>query len=135
VSSLKTDLPHLYSGSIACGFPSPAEDYLDHPLDLNELLIKKPAATFFIRAKGESMVPAGIFEGDILIIDRSLQAKNGHIILAVINGEFTLKRFIKNKDSSKVILQADNPKFTSIVITEEMDFQIWGVAIHCIHKL
>ena len=128
-------MPHLYSCPVSCGFPSPADDYLEHPLDLNELLIKKPAATFFVRAKGDSMIQAGIFEGDILIIDRSLQARSGQIILAIINGEFTLKRLLIKTETGTPLLQAANPKYAPIEITESMDFQVWGVAVHCIHKL
>ena len=132
--------PSLYTNSVSCGFPSPAEDYLDCPLDLNELLVKKPAATFFVRAKGDSMIQAGIFEGDILIIDRSLQPRSGQVVLAVVNGEFTLKRMIIAKASapnsvSKIILQPENSKYQPIEINEEMEFQVWGVAVHCIHKL
>jgi DNA polymerase V len=133
-SALQTkEVSYLYSGSVSCGFPSPADEYLDGPLDLNDLLVKKPAATFFVRAKGDSMIDEGIFEGDILIIDRSIQPRSGQVVLAVINGEFTLKRLIKN--GSQIILQPENPKYTPIQITAEMDFQVWGVAIHCIHKL
>jgi DNA polymerase V len=129
----KQEVSYLYSSSVSCGFPSPADEYLDGPLDLNDLLVKKPAATFFVRAKGDSMIDEGIFEGDILIIDRSVQPRSGQVVLAVINGEFTLKRLIKN--GAQIILQPENPKYNPIQVTAEMDFQVWGVAVHCIHKL
>lgn len=102
---------------MATGFPSPAEDYLDQALDLNEHLIKHPAATFFIRAKSNSLQWAGIHAGDIILIDRSLQPQKKDIVLVVINGEFSLKQL------------------GSVKITEEMDFTVWGVAIHSVHKL
>ncbi|MCX7977650.1 MAG: translesion error-prone DNA polymerase V autoproteolytic subunit [Bdellovibrionaceae bacterium] len=123
----------LFSSPASCGFPSPADEYIDTALDLNEHLIAHPAATFFVRAKGDSMIGAGIFEGDILIIDRSLTAQSGNIVLAVIDGEFTLKRFTRSQ--SEIWLHAENEKYPPVKITEDMDFTIWGVAIHCIHKL
>ena len=131
-SSKDVKLP-LYASSVSCGFPSPADDYIDSVLDLNEHLISKPAATFFVKAKGESMIGAGIHNGDLLIIDRSINARSGHIILAVLNGDFTLKRLVKS--NREIWLHPENPKEKPIKISEEMEFQIWGVAIHCIHKL
>lgn len=123
----------LYATSVSCGFPSPAEDYVDRALDLNELLIAKPSATFFVKAKGESMIGAGIFEGDLLIIDRSVTPKSGQIVLAVVSGEFTLKRLVKEKN--EIWLYPENSKNQPLKITPEMEFEIWGVALHCIHKL
>lgn len=125
-------LPLLYTSTVACGFPSPAEDYIETPLDLNERLITKPAATFFVKAKGDSMIGAGIFDGDLLIVDRSKTAINESIILAVLNGEFTLKRFTKYKGC--IYLKPENQKFQPLQITEEMDFQVWGVITYSIHK-
>lgn len=125
-------LPLLYSSYVNCGFPSPAEDYVETPLDLNELLITKPAATFFVKAKGESMTGAGIFDGDLLIVDRSINPINGQVILAVVNGEFTLKSFLRFRGESW--LKPENPKFMAIKITEEMDFQAWGVVTYSIHR-
>ncbi len=123
----------VFSSAVSAGFPSPADDYLERHLDLNEHLIEKPAATFFVRANGDSMINAGIFEGDLLIIDRSCEVKNGSIVLAVINGEFTIKRLIKHKD--KIFLKAENIKYKTIEIKEEQDFFVWGVALHVIHNL
>lgn len=123
----------LIGNTISCGFPSPADEYLERNLDLNEHLISKPAATFFIRAKGDSMIGAGIHENDLLIIDRAITAQNNHVVVAVLNGEFTLKRL--RKLDGKIFLFPENPKYSPIEIKEGMEFEIWGVAIHCIHKL
>lgn len=114
-------------------FPSPAEDYAETSLDLNELLIQKPAATFFVRAKGDSMEGAGIFDGDLLIIDRSLTARHDRVVLAVMDGEFTLKRLYQKE--GKIRLISENSKYPPIDVTEEMEFKVWGVATACIHRL
>jgi DNA polymerase V len=124
--------PSLYASGVSCGFPSPAEDYVETPLDLNELLIKKPAATFFVRAKGDSMEGAGIFDGDLLIIDRSIQPMSGHIVLAVLGGDFALKRF--HQARGQVWLRPENSKYQPIEVTTESDFTIWGVLTHSIHN-
>ncbi|MBF0478934.1 MAG: translesion error-prone DNA polymerase V autoproteolytic subunit [Candidatus Omnitrophica bacterium] len=123
----------LYVSPVKAGFPSPAEDFIDKKLDLNEHLIKHPAATFFVKVSGDSMLNAGILSGDILIVDRSLEPTNGKIIVAILNGEFTVKYF--KKLSGKVVLSAANPKYPDIQITADMDFQIWGVVTNAIHKL
>lgn len=123
----------LFATSVECGFPSPADDYIDSILDLNEHLIQRPAATFFVKAKGDSMIGAGIYEGDLLIIDRSLTARSGQIVLAIVSGEFTIKRFVRTLE--QVWLYPENSKYKPIQITEEMEFQVFGVCIHNIHKL
>lgn len=128
---VKPLIVNLYQSSVSCGFPSPADDYLESSLDLNDYLISKPAATFFVRAKGDSMIGAGIFDQDLLVIDRSKTASSGHIILAVINGEFTLKRLIKNQQGTW--LAPENPQYKSLQLTEDMDLQIWGVVTYSIH--
>ncbi len=125
--------PPLAEAPISCGFPSPAEEYMQAQLDLNEHLVHKPAATFFVYAKGDSMTGAGIYEGDLLIIDRSITARHNHVVVAVLNGEFTLKRLLQK--NGKIILQPENPKYKPIEVTEAMSFEVWGVAIHNIHKL
>lgn len=102
-------------------------------IDLNEELISNPVATFFVRVKGHSMKNASINDEDVLIVDRSLPVKNGDIVVAVIDGELTVKRFNKLKD--RIILQAENPDFPPIVIANERDFSIWGVATTVIHSL
>ena len=122
----------LYSYHIPAGFPSPAEDFLEKRLDLNEFLIKNQASTFLARVKGNSMVKAGIFDGDILVIDRSVEPSHGRIVLGVLNGEFTVKRI--EKKGNKVILKPENDKYSPIELTHEMNFQIWGVVTYAIHK-
>ena len=122
----------LYSNPVSAGFPSPAEDHLDSSLDLNEYLIKHPSATFYIYAKGHSMNDVGIYDGDVMIVDRALEAKSKDIIIAVINGEFTVKRiYIKN---NSIYLIPENKTFKSILVEDDMDFQIWGVVTHTIHS-
>jgi len=123
----------LFLPKIAAGFPSPAEDYIDKPLDLNEYLIKHPSATFFVRVEGDSMINAGIHHGDILIVDRALEPAHKKIIVAVINGELTVKRMHKIKDTLYLI--PENDTFKTITVTEEMDFQVWGVVAHVIHTI
>ena len=123
----------LYSTRVAAGFPSPAEDHIDLELDLNEHLVKRPAATFFVRVSGVSMIGAGIHENDILIVDRSIKPTNGKVVIAVINGELTVKRIKISKN--KILLMPENEKYSPIVINEEMDFSIWGVVTNVIHPL
>lgn len=122
----------LFAANIQAGFPSPAEDYLDGPLDLNTHLIPHPAATFFVRVAGDSMRGAGIFSGDLLIVDRSLSAKDGSIIVAILAGEFTVKRLkICNGNFSLI---PENPAYPIVKLTAETDFQVWGVVTYVIHK-
>ena len=123
----------LYLSRIKAGFPSPAEDYLDKKLDLNEHLVKHPASTFFVKVKGDSMVGAGINSGDILIVDRSLEPKDKRIVVAVVNGDFTVKRICK--DSERLYLVAENPKYDPIEIKDGMDFEVWGVVTNVIHQV
>lgn len=130
-TAIRQPLP-LYLSRIKAGFPSPAEDYLDRKLDLNEYLIKHPASTFFVKVKGDSMAGAGISSGDILIVDRSLEPKDKRIVVAVVNGEFTVKRVCK--DSERLFLVAENPKYPLIEIKDSMDFEVWGVVVHVIHS-
>ncbi|MBN1338412.1 MAG: translesion error-prone DNA polymerase V autoproteolytic subunit [Bacteroidales bacterium] len=123
----------LYLSSIPAGFPSPAEDFLEKRLDLNDYLIKNHPATFLIRVSGESMINAGIFDGDLLVVDRSAEAANGKIILGVLNGEFTIKRL--QKKGGQITLKPENPAFNPVLITSDMDFRVWGVVTFAIHKL
>ena len=117
--------------SVYAGFPSPAEDHLDLDLDLNEHLIKHPAATFYVYAKGDSMINSGIHDGDLLIVDRSLNPNSKDIVVAVLDGEFTVKRIYKK--NNQIFLVPSNNKYESILINENMDFEIWGVVTHAIH--
>lgn len=120
----------LMGDSISAGFPSPADDYIEQALDLNKFLISRPSATFMAWVRGDSMVGAGIYNKDLLIIDRSIEVRNHSIVLAHLNGDFTLKRFVKTGD--QVFLCPENLKYKPIQISEEMDFKIWGVLKHSI---
>lgn len=124
----------LYSAKVAAGFPSPADDYIEAKLDLNEHLVKHPAATFFVRVEGESMIGAGIYPDDILIVDRSLKPSNGKIVIAVLNGELTVKR-LKLGQGGALSLLPENDKFPVIHVTEEMNFNLWGVVTNVIHSV
>ena len=122
----------MYSNTIPAGFPSPAEDFLEKRLDLNDYLIKNKSSTFLVKVHGDSMKDAGIIDGVILIIDRSIEPTNGKIILGVINGEFTVKRIKCSKDKTWLIPENDN--FKPIEISDEIDFKVWGVVTFAIHK-
>lgn len=124
----------LYSSSVSAGFPSPAEDYIEEHLDLNDYLIKHPAATFMVRAVGDSMINAGIHENDILIVDRSLTPVHGRIVIAAIDGQLTVKRLCKNK-SGKYQLVAENPKYKPIELNDNSETHIWGVVTSVIHSV
>lgn len=128
---LSYQLP-LYMSTVRAGFPSPADDYVECQLDLNEHLIHHPAATFFVKASGDSMVNAGIQSGDMLVVDRSLEAVHGKIVIAAINGELTVKRL--SKQQGVVQLLAENPDYPAIDITDEQEVVIWGVVTHVIHE-
>jgi len=123
----------FFGCAVSCGFPSPADDYIEKKLDLNEHLIDKPAATFFVRVAGDSMLGAGIHPDDLLIVDRSKEPKNKSIVLAIVNGEFTVKRYISR--NNKVILKAENPAHKDIAIVEGMQFEVVGVCTNVIHSL
>jgi DNA polymerase V len=122
----------FFPTGVRAGFPSVADDESGEGLNLNSYLIPHPAATFFIRVVGDSMQGAGIFSGDLLIVDRSLEAVDGKIIVAVLNSEFTVKRLLKRE--GRLILQAENPAYPSIPIHKESEFQVWGVVTYVIHK-
>lgn len=122
----------IYLASVPAGFPSPAEHDLDKTLDLNELLIAHPAATFFVRVTGASMQNAGIFSGDILVVDRSLEAIDNKIVVAIVGGEFTVKR-LKIREG-QISLVPENPIYPILEMKEGSDFQVWGVVTYVIHK-
>jgi DNA polymerase V len=122
----------LYSSKVQAGFPSPADDYIERYLDLNTEFIKHPAATFLLKATGESMIEAGIFPEDILIVDRSLEAVDGAIVIAALHGELTVKRLSKTRN--RVQLLPANPQFSAIDITEAHEMVIWGVVTLVLHK-
>lgn len=115
----------LVTGSVACGFPSPAEDHLDRALDLNELHGIGRPDVFLVRVAGESMTGRGLFPGDVAIVSKGAPAKNGCIVVACLNGDFTMKTY--QKRGNRVKLKAENPAFPDIDVPEEAEFQVWGV--------
>ncbi|HDQ44808.1 MAG TPA: translesion error-prone DNA polymerase V autoproteolytic subunit [bacterium] len=130
----QTDMPlPLADARLSAGFPSPAENYFEETLDLNKFLIKHPAATFFVKVEGDSMIDAGIFPGDLLIVDRAVEPYPDAIVVAVLDGEFTVKR-IRKKDG-RLFLMPENRDYAPIEINEETAFLVWGVATYTIHPL
>jgi DNA polymerase V len=123
----------IFTAKVPAGFPSPAADYEEDRLDLNRHLIRNPAATFFVRVAGDSMVKAGIHDGDLLVVDRSIEPKDKNVIIAVVNGELTVKRIRIRKN--KLTLVAENENYQSQEIKEEMEFEVWGVVTNVIHEL
>jgi DNA polymerase V len=127
----------LLNSRLAAGFPSPADDYVERHLDLNQYCVEHPEATFFFRVSGLSMIGAGIFENDILIVDRGLPATSGKIVIAVLDGEFTVKRLLlpKSRSGEPIQLLPENPDFAPITVHDGQELEIWGVARHVIHTL
>ncbi|MDB4619104.1 translesion error-prone DNA polymerase V autoproteolytic subunit [bacterium] len=123
----------FYDIGVSAGFPSPADDYKEKKLDLNDLLIRQPEATFFAKASGDSMTGAGIFDGDMLIVDRSITAADGKIVIAVVNGELTVKRFKLVGRTAQ--LHAENPKYSPITLCEGDNVNVWGVVTNVIHSM
>ena len=123
----------LFLTRISAGFPSPAEDYLDRKLDLNEHLVKHPAATFFVKVDGESMIKAGINHGDILIVDRSLEPADKKIVIAGIRGELTVKRI--RRLQGRLYLMPENENFAPLEVSEDCELEIWGVVTSVIHPV
>ncbi len=126
------DIP-FYQSNVSAGFPSPAEDFMELDLNLQEYLVQHPSATFCVKVTGDSMQNAGIFSGDVMVVDRALEPKNKTIVLAVLDGEFTVKRIHKKGDL--LFLNPENDNFKPIEITQEMNFKVWGVVTHIIHKV
>ncbi|ROQ58997.1 SOS response UmuD protein [Rathayibacter sp. PhB152] len=119
--------------AVAAGFPSPAQDYFDGSLDLNDHLIRDKTSTFIVRVSGESMTGAGISDGDELVVDRSLTPTNGSVVIAILDGELTVKRL--ELGPGGVVLRAENPDYPPILVAELSDLQIWGVVTVCLHRL
>lgn len=126
-----TKMP-MFTKSVAAGFPSPATDYCESRLDLNDLCVKHPAATYFVRAQGDSMIEAGIYPGDVLVVDRSLTAKHGDIVIATLNGELTVKKLATKP---KLRLVPMNSNYSPVEIPEGTDLEIFGVATTAVHSL
>ena len=125
-------MPFLFQTVVTAGFPSPAEDYVDQNLNLDEYLIEHPEATFFVRASGESMAGVGIASGDLLIVDRSLEPQTGNIVVAYLDGEFVVKRLELRATHARLL--STHAGYPPIVVTEENDFSVWGVVTFIIHK-
>ena len=123
----------FYENSVACGFPSPAADYMEKRLSLDELLVAHPAATFFAKAQGTSMEGAGIFDGDLLIVDRSLSPRSGDVVIALLDGELCAKRLVQTEDVTE--LHSASTDYPPIVLQDGQTLEVWGVVVHVIHGL
>lgn len=123
----------LFASRVAAGFPSPADDYLEKALDLNEHLVKRPAATFFVKAEGESMLGAGIHPGDLLVVDRSLEPEPGRIVIAALDGELLVKQLCERE--GQWYLASANRRYPDFPVGDDTDLVIWGVVTHVIHAL
>ncbi len=123
----------LYLSPVSAGFPSPADDHVEEQLNLHSYLVRNPAATFFLRAQGQSMINAGIHDGDLLIVDRSLEASHNRVVIAALDGELTVKRLVRR--GQRVLLLPENPDYAEVDISEREHVHIWGVVSHVIHKL
>ncbi len=131
-TSVVCDLP-LFMEPVSAGFPSPAGDYMEGKLDLNRHLIRHPAATFFVRVTGDSMIGAGIHSGDLLIVDRAIEPADGKVVVVALDGELTVKRL--SMRNGCVMLLPENERYLPIAITSEHQFEIWGVVTNVIHPL
>ena len=128
----KINIP-LFNDPVSAGFPSPADDYIEENIDLNEHLLKNPFSTFFLRVKGDSMINSGIHDKDLIIVDKSLTPKPGNVVIAMIDGEFTVKRF--SMKNNQLYLKAENQNYPDFNFEDHNDIQIWGVVIYSIHNL
>ena len=123
----------LLTAGIPAGFPSPADDYVEQWLDLNDYLVLHPAATFFTRVSGNSMTDVGIHDGDVLVIDRAIEPKDGQIVIAAVDGEYTVKRIRRTRH--RLYLVAENPDYPALEIHSHHQFEVWGVVTYVIHPL
>jgi DNA polymerase V len=123
----------IFLGRLPAGFPSPADDYLEGKLDITKHLVKHPAATFYVRVSGDSMIGAGIHSGDLLVVDRSLEPKSGNVIVAALDGDLTVKRLYQR--DGVIRLLPDNKDYQPIEIQDGQSFEIWGVVTNVIHSL
>jgi len=117
----------LYASRPAAGFPAPGDDQVERVLDINDLVVQNPSSTFFVRVEGDSMVGAGIFSGDVLVIDRSKDVKEGVIVVASINGEMVVKRLEQTHEG--MVLVSENEAYAPIIVSEDEDCTVWGVVV------
>lgn len=120
-------------GRVPAGFPSPSQDYSDTKIDLTQMLIRDELSSFIVRVSGDSMEGAGIYDGDELIVDRSIEPRDGHVVIAIVDGEMTVKRL--QITTTGVVLQAENAEYPDVIVAELSDLVIWGVATTCLHHL
>lgn len=126
----------LYASRPAAGFPAPGDDQVERVLDINDLLIQHPTATFFVRVEGDSMEGAGIFSNDVLVVDRSVDPKDGHIVVAAVNGEMVVKRLqCKGSDPLYWSLVSENQAYAPIMVSEDEDCTVWGVVVGSVRQL
>lgn len=119
----------LFSDLVPCGFPSPAQDYVERSIDLNELMVQHPSATYFVKSTGDSMIEAGIGEGDLLVVDSSRKAEHGNIVIAAVDGEFTVKRLQLHP---VVMLKPENSVYAPIMIGSEENLEVFGVVTYIV---
>lgn len=123
----------LFTFTVPAGFPSPAEDHLDSELDLNEYLIQHKSATFYVRVKGDSMCGAGILNGDLLVVDRAVKASSGRIVVAVVDGSFTVKRLILRNGQAELV--SENKNHPAMLLGDDQELQVWGVVVGVVRKV
>lgn len=131
INKMTNKIPFLTS-AVCAGFPSPADDYIEDTLDLNKFLIRQKDSTFFMTVEGDSMIDVGIFSGNILIIDRSIKTFENKVVVVVLNGEFTVRTFVKKQ--GRIFLVPANKKYSVVEIVEGMDFEVWGVVTTVLNK-
>jgi DNA polymerase V len=122
----------FFSSQICAGFPSPADDHQEGRIDLNKELVRNPLSTFFVRVSGDSMINAGIDDGDLLIVDKASTVADGHVIIAVVNADFCVRRF--SMSGQQVTLLSANSQYAPLLITEDTDFEVWGRVLFIIKK-
>lgn len=122
----------LFMHKVSAGFPSPASDYVEDGLDLNDYLVQRKAASFLFNVQGDSMRDAGIVSGDKVVVDRSIEARHSHIVIAVVDGEYTIKRLYSKAGCME--LRPENPAYAAIVIRNDMQLEIWGVVVGVVRR-
>ena len=135
-ANIETEQPLPYADEgVKAGFPSPDQNYIEESIDLNRLVVRHPATTFYAHVVGDSMLDAGISDGDLIVVDRSLRPQDSNVVVACIDGEFTLKRIKLDSGHGCLWLMPENPKYKPIKVTEDNHLVIWGVVTHCIKRI